>query len=159
MSGVISDNQGRASGLVKAISAGRTGTVDWDTSIKTGTVTAVTGKGYFVDTTSGGITVNLPTAAVGSIVAVSDYASTSASNNITIAPNGSEKIGGIAEDATLNVDGQAATFVYVDGTNYPIKQGDFVLIPPNADHYFENTGESVLSRVTFNPLESEEHLG
>ncbi len=24
--------------------------------------------------------------------------------------------------------------VYVDGTNYPIKQGDFVLIPPNADH-------------------------
>jgi len=49
--------------------------------------------------------------------------------------------------------------IYVDGTNYPIKQGDFVLIPPNADHYFENTGESVLSRITFNPLESEEHLG
>ena len=27
---------------------GRTGTVDWDTSIHTGTVTAATGKGYFV---------------------------------------------------------------------------------------------------------------
>ena len=40
-----------------------------------------------------------------------------------------------------------------------VKEGDFVLVPPNADHYFENTGTSVLSRVTFNPLASERHLG
>ena len=39
---------------------GRTGTVDWDTTPKTGTVTAATGKGYFVNTTAGGITVNYP---------------------------------------------------------------------------------------------------
>ena len=32
MSGIITDNQGRASGLVKAVQAGRTGTVDWDTT-------------------------------------------------------------------------------------------------------------------------------
>jgi len=95
---------------------GRTGTVDWDTSIHTGTVTAATGKGYFVNTTSGGITVNLPAAAVGSIVAVSDYASTAASNNITVAPNGSEKINGVNDDYTISTAGLAVTFVYADAT-------------------------------------------
>ena len=93
---------------------GRTGTVDWDTSIKTGTVTAATGSGYFVDTTLGGITVNLPAGVVGSIVAVSDYASTAASNNITIAPNGSEKINGVNDDYTISTAGLAITLVYAD---------------------------------------------
>ena len=95
---------------------GRTGTVDWDTSIKTGTVTAVSGSGYFVNTTSGGITVNLPAAAVGSIVAVSDYASTAASNAITISPNGSDKINGANFDYTLETAGLAVTLVYADAT-------------------------------------------
>ena len=39
---------------------GRTGTVDWQTAIKTGDFTAVNGEGYFVNTTSGAITVTLP---------------------------------------------------------------------------------------------------
>ena len=97
-------NLGRSGGTVNLTCGatqsgfGRTGTVDWDTSIHTGTVTAATGKGYFVNTTSGGITVNLPAAAVGSIVAVSDYASTADSNNITVSPNGSEKINGVNDD-------------------------------------------------------------
>ena len=95
---------------------GRTGTVDWDTSIKTGTVTAVSGSGYFVDTTAGGITVNLPAAAVGSIVAVSDYASTAASNNITISPNGSEKINAVNDVYTISTAGLAVTLVYADAT-------------------------------------------
>jgi len=93
---------------------GRTGTVDWDTSIHTGTVTAATGKGYFVNTTSGGITVNLPAGVVGSIVAVSDYASTANSNNITVAANGSEKINGDAGDYTISTAGLAVTLVYAD---------------------------------------------
>ena len=95
---------------------GRTGTVDWDTSIKTSTVTAVDGKGYFVNTTSGGITVNLPAGVVGSIVAVSDYASTANSNNITITPNGSEKINGVNDDYTISTNGLAVTLVYADAT-------------------------------------------
>ena len=33
---------------------GRTGTVDWQTSIKTATFTAASGEGYFINTTSGG---------------------------------------------------------------------------------------------------------
>ena len=95
---------------------GRTGTVDWETSIQTGTVTAATGKGYFVNTTSGGITVNLPVAAVGSIVAVSDYASTSGTNNITITPNGSEKINGVNASYYISTAGLAVTLVYADVT-------------------------------------------
>ena len=48
MTGKISDNLGRSSGLVKAVQAGRTGTVDWQTdSIKTSTFTATNGEGYF----------------------------------------------------------------------------------------------------------------
>jgi len=93
---------------------GRTGTVDWDTSIKTSTVTAVSGNGYFVNTTSGGITVNLPAASVGDIVAISDYASTSASNNITVTPNGSEKINGVNDDYVISTAGLAVTLVYAD---------------------------------------------
>ena len=109
-SGATITNAGTASGF------GRTGTVDWDTTIHTGTVTAATGKGYFVNTTSGGITVNLPAAAVGSIVAVSDYASTSASNNITVEPNGSDKINGVNDGYTMSTAGLAVTLVYADAT-------------------------------------------
>jgi len=96
---------------------GRTGTVDWQTgSIKTSTFTATDGEGYFVDTSSGAVTVNLPAGSAGAIVAVSDYTRTFQTNNLTISPNGSNKIGGIAADATLSTEGQTATFVFVDAT-------------------------------------------
>jgi len=98
---------------------GRTGTVDWITTPKvTGDspITAVTGKGYFLNTTAGTITVNLPAGAAGSIVSMSDYANTWQTNKVTVAANGSEKIGGRGADATLNTEGQSVTFVYVDST-------------------------------------------
>ena len=49
--------------------------------------------------------------------------------------------------------------IWVDGEEYPITSGDFVLVPPNSSHYFKNTGTSTLSRVTFNPTISEGSLG
>ena len=67
---------------------GRTGTVDWQTAIKTSTITAVNGEGYFVDTTSGAITMNLPAGAAGSIVAFKDYGNTFDTNALTVSPNG-----------------------------------------------------------------------
>jgi len=95
---------------------GRTGTVDWQTgSIKTATFTAVNGEGYFINSGSA-LTANLPAGSAGAIVSFSDYARNFATYNFTIAPNGSEKIGGIADSVELNVDGQAITFVYVDAT-------------------------------------------
>jgi hypothetical protein len=112
---------GRCGGTVALASGasqsgfGRTGTVNWQTTPKTATFTAVNGEGYFINSGSA-ITANLPAGSAGAIVAFSDYARNFATYNLTISPDGSEKIGGIAQDATLDVNGQAATFVYVDAT-------------------------------------------
>ena len=96
---------------------GRTGTVDWQTgSIKTTTFTGENGKGYFVNTTSGAVTANLPASpTAGDIMAVSDYAQTSNTNNITIGRNGSN-IQGDASDLVIKRDGVALTLVFVDST-------------------------------------------
>ena len=96
---------------------GREGSVDWQTgSIKTSTFTPVSGEGYFVDTSSGAVTANLPAGSAGAIVAFSDYTRSFGTNALTISPNGSEKIGGVAAPVTASVNGQALTLVYVDGT-------------------------------------------
>jgi len=95
---------------------GRTGTVDWDTTAKTASFTAVSGNGYFVNTTSGAITVTLPaTPSAGDIVSIADYTNTWQTNSVTVARNGSP-IGGISADASLSTEGQSVTFIYVDGT-------------------------------------------
>jgi hypothetical protein len=95
---------------------GRTGTVDWDTTAKTASFTAVSGNGYFVNTTSGAITVTLPSSpSAGDIVAIKDYANTADTNAITIARNGSN-IDGTTIDATIANEGGSITLVYVDGT-------------------------------------------
>jgi hypothetical protein len=94
---------------------GRTGTVNWQTTPKTATFTAADGEGYFINSGSS-ITMNLPAGSAGAIVAVADYARNFNTYTFTISPNGSEKIGGVAGDALLNVNGQAATLVYVDST-------------------------------------------
>ena len=108
--GVTITNNGTQTGF------GRTGTVNWDTTAKTASFTAVSGNGYFVNTTSGAITVTLPaTPSAGDIVAINDYARTFATNNLTINRNGS-LIQGTASNATLSTDGQSTTFIYVDGT-------------------------------------------
>ena len=98
---------------------GRTGTVDWITTPKvTGDspVTGVTGKGYFMNTTAGAITLNLPAGSAGSIVSVADYAATWQTNTVTVSPNGSDKIGGVNGTVGLGIEGQSVTFVYVDST-------------------------------------------
>ena len=53
---------------------GRTGTVDWCTTAKTSPFTSVSGKGYFVNTTSGAITVRLPPGSAGEEIHITDYA-------------------------------------------------------------------------------------
>jgi len=110
-SGATITNSGTASGF------GATGAVSWDTSsIKTAGFTATVGIGYFCNTTSGIFTVALPAGSAGDVVGIADYAQTFNTNNLTVAPNGSEKIGGIVGSSVMTVDGVAATLVYVDGT-------------------------------------------
>jgi len=95
---------------------GRTGTVDWCTTAKTSPFTAVSGDGFFVNTTSGGITVTLPSSpSAGDIVALKDYANTWDTNAVTLCNNGS-KINGVAQTASLTTESQSVTLIYVDGT-------------------------------------------
>jgi len=95
---------------------GRTGTVDWCTTAKTSPFTAVSGDGFFVNTTSGAITVTLPASpSAGDIIALKDYANTWDTNAVTLCNNGS-KINGVAQGTTLNTESQSVTLIYVDGT-------------------------------------------
>ncbi len=114
---------GRCGGTVALASGatqtgfGRTGTVDWQTSsIKTSTFTAANGEGYFANTSGGAFTMNLPAGTAGNIVSVVDYTNTFQTNNLTISPNGSQKIGGVAATIGLSTEGQSVTLVYVDDT-------------------------------------------
>ena len=113
--GASGDTVALAAGALQS-GFGRSGSVNWDTTPKTSGFTAVSGNGYFVNTTSAAITVTLPaTPAAGDIVAIADYANTSATNNITVGRNGS-KIDGETIDAKIKVNGQVYTLVYVDAT-------------------------------------------
>jgi hypothetical protein len=95
---------------------GRTGTVDWQTAIKTAGFTAVSGEGYFCDTTSGSFTVTLPASpSAGDIVAVKDYAGTFDTENLILGRN-SSNIEGLASNKTLDQESLSITFVYADAT-------------------------------------------
>jgi hypothetical protein len=95
---------------------GGIGAVKWETTPQTGSFAAAAGRGYFMNTTSGALTVTLPAGSAGAIVAVADYAATFQNNALTISPNGTDKIGGVNADVVLNTEGQSATFLFVDST-------------------------------------------
>ncbi len=95
---------------------GRSGSVNWCTTAKTSPFTAANGIGYFVNTTGGSVTVTLPSSpSAGDIIAVSDYASTFQTNNLTLCRN-SSKINGSCNNAIIDTKGVAFSLVYVDGT-------------------------------------------
>ena len=76
--------------------ADNSGGTSWQ-AVKTTAFTAVAGEGYFINTTSGAITMTLPaTPTLGDEVSFVDYAGTFDTNNLTIGRN-SENIQGSAE--------------------------------------------------------------
>jgi len=122
---------------------GRTGTVDWDTTAKTASFTAVSGNGYFVNTTSGAITVTLPAGSAGDIVSLADYAATWQTNNVTVTPNGTDKIGSLNENAILETEGQSVTLVYVDSTQGWINTMDSTSNVRGAPPFIVATGGTI----------------
>jgi len=85
-------------------------------AVKTSDFTAVAGEGYFVNTTSGAVSVTLPASpSLGDEVSVVDYAGTADTNNITINRN-SHKIQGDASNLTISTERAGFTLVYVDAT-------------------------------------------
>jgi len=96
------------------LSFGAAGT-SWQ-AVKTGDFTAAAGEGYFINTTSGTITMTLPSSpSIGDEVSFVDYAGTFGSNTMTVGRN-SQKIQAASADLTVSVDRAANTLVFTDST-------------------------------------------
>lgn len=87
---------------------------DWQSAIQTSNFTAAAGKGYFVDTTSGSITITLPAGVVGAQISIQDYAGTFDTNNVVLNANGSEKIQGDTISGQITTKNATTTLVYQD---------------------------------------------
>ena len=129
---------------------GREGSVNWQTSIKTTTFTAVSGEGYFVDTSSGAVTVNLPAGSVGAIVAIKDYAGTFQTNNLTVAPNGTDKIDSVAGDATISTENASITLVFADSTRGWLNVNDSTNVV--GSQFISATGGTITTAVSYTHL-------
>jgi hypothetical protein len=107
--GTINNTTGTITGLQQAI--------NWQTGdIKTASFTASANEGYFLNTTSGQITVTLPASpSAGDVVAVKDYADTFDTNKAILNANGN-KIQGSTTNFDITVEGTAAILLYVDST-------------------------------------------
>jgi len=91
------------------------GGTSWQ-AVTTTNATMAAGEGYFVDTSSGAITMTLPGSATqGDEVSIIDYAGTFDTNNLTVGRN-SHKIQGSAADLTVSTERAGFTLVYVDST-------------------------------------------
>ena len=123
---ILPDADGSANNALKTDGSGNLGfvdvttlvtsAIDWQSTLKTGDFTAVSGEGYFINTTSGAITATLPASpSAGAIVAFKDYAATFATNNLTIGRN-SSNIQGAATDSVLSTNRASVVLVYVDAT-------------------------------------------
>ena len=113
--GTTGDTVTLASGATSS-GFGRSGTVNWSSTVQTTGFTAVSGNGYFCNTSTAAFTATLPASAtVGDIVAFKDYAKTWNINNLTIATNGL-KIEGSTLNSVQSTTGQSITLVYVDST-------------------------------------------
>ena len=89
---------------------------DWQSTIQTSNFTAEAGKGYFVNTTSGVITLTLPSSpSLGNEISIVDYTGTFNTNNLTLNANGN-KIRGGTTAKVLNANNKAVKLVFTDST-------------------------------------------
>ena len=93
------------------------GEVDWKPGdIKTASFTATDNQGFFVNTTSGEITVTLPASpSAGDVIGIKDYANTFDTNKCILNANGN-KIQGSTTNFNITVEGSSIIIIYVDAT-------------------------------------------
>ncbi len=106
-----------ADGTITAdkMAEGTGGFLDWQ-SVVTSNTTMVAGRGYFVNTSGGAITMTLPASAtIGDTVAIIDYGATADTNNITVGRN-SHNIQGSGANLTVSTERAAFELIYVDST-------------------------------------------
>ena len=92
------------------------GGTSWQAVKTSATFTAVAGEGYFINTTSNAIEMDLPAGTIGDEISFIDYAGTFDTNALTIDQNGTEKILGSTSPLTVSVERAANTLVYTDST-------------------------------------------
>jgi hypothetical protein len=136
-SGATINNQGTATNF------GATGAASWTTTVKTSGFTAVAGEGYFVNTTGGAVSVNLPAGTAGAVVAFKDYLNTFDTNNLTLVQNGSDKIGGSTINATVSTEGISITLVFIDSTQGWLITDDGKQSEANTNPYMIATGGTI----------------
>jgi hypothetical protein len=125
------------SGDTVTVASGATfvgGGIEWQSSIVTGTtLSAVAGKGYWIDTTSNACTVTLPaSASAGDQIIFVDYARNWGTNAITIDQNSLNYQGNSSPNPVYDVNGQTVNIVYSGATNgwIPVSDDDVTLETP-----------------------------
>jgi hypothetical protein len=122
--------------------------VEWQ-SVVTSNTTMVAGRGYFVNTTSGAITMTLPSSAsIGDTISIKDYAETFATNKLTIARN-SHKIQGATNNSEIKTNRASVTLVYVDATQGWIYTEEQNIGALGAPQYTAATGGTVTTSGNF----------
>jgi hypothetical protein len=119
------------SGVLSFASAG----LAWQTIITGATLTAVAGRGYWIDTTSNACTITLPASATnGDTIILADYARKWATNKITINPNSLKFQGNTSPNPEYNTNGQSVTLVYSGATQgwIPTVDDDVTLETPQS---------------------------
>jgi hypothetical protein len=110
------------------------GGIEWQSTIvTTSTLTAVAGKGYWIDTTSNACTVTLPaSASAGDQIIFVDYARTWNTNNVTINQNSLNFQGYTSPNPVYDTDGQTVNIVYSGATQgwIPVSDDDVTLETP-----------------------------
>ena len=117
VSGATLANSGTATGFAS---------IDWQSSIVTAaTLTAVAGRGYWIDTSSNACTITLPgSASVGDQIIFTDYARNWATNAVTLNQNSLKFQGNTSPNPVYNTNGQSVDIVYSGATKGWIPNSD-----------------------------------
>jgi hypothetical protein len=93
------------------------GGLAWQSVVTASTLTAVAGRGYWIDTTSNACTVTLPASATnGDTIVLADYARKWGTNAVTINTNSLKFQGNTSPNPVYNTNGQSVTLIYSGAT-------------------------------------------
>ena len=115
------------------LASGLSGLISWQSIVTAATLTAVSGRGYWIDTTSNACTVTLPASATaGDTIILVDYARKWGTNAVTINTNSLKFQGNTSPNPIYNTSGQSVTLVYSGATQgwIPTVDDDVTLETP-----------------------------
>jgi len=115
------------------LASGVSGLISWQSVVTASTLTAVSGRGYFIDTTSNACTITLPASATaGDTIILVDYARKWGTNALTINTNSLKFQGNTSPNPIYNTNGQSVTLIYSGATQgwIPTVDDDVTLETP-----------------------------